>query len=125
MAYANFLWVIRGYIDLLCGGVGLRRGRRNSTELQQGDALDFWRVEKLVTNKLLRLKAEMKLPGKAWLQYEIIPIEENKCNLVQSAFFEPKGLLGLIYWYFLYPIHKIIFSGLIKTLNKNILSNGI
>ena len=123
--YANFLWVIRGYIDLLFGGVGLRRGRRNSTELQQGDALDFWRVEKLVTNKLLRLKAEMKLPGKAWLQYEIIPIEENKCNLVQSAFFEPKGLLGLIYWYFLYPIHKIIFSGLIKTLNKNILSNGI
>jgi len=118
--YANFLWIIRGYIDLLFGGVGLRRGRRNPSELKQGDALDFWRVEKIVENQLLRLKAEMKLPGKAWLQYEIISIDNNKCNLIQSAFFEPKGLGGLAYWYLLYPIHKIIFSGLIKTLNKNI-----
>ena len=118
--YANFLWIIRGYIDLLFGGVGLRRGRRNPSELKQGDALDFWRVEKIIENKLLRFKAEMKLPGKAWLQYEIISLENNQCNLIQSAFFEPKGLGGLAYWYFLYPIHKIIFSGLIKTINRNI-----
>ena len=121
--YANFLWIIRGYIDLLVGGVGLRRGRRNSTELKQGDTLDFWRVEKLVANTLLRLKAEMKLPGKAWLQYEIIPINKNKCNLIQSAFFEPKGLGGLAYWYFLYPIHKIIFNGLIKTVGERVENN--
>ena len=118
--YGNFLWIIRGYIDLLVGGVGLRRGRRNPTELKQGDALDFWRVEKISLNKLIRLKAEMKLPGNAWLQYEIIPINNQQCELIQSAYFAPKGLGGLAYWYILYPIHKIIFSGLINTINKNI-----
>ena len=73
--------------------------------------------------KQQRLKAEMKLPGKAWLQYEIIPINKNKCNLIQSAFFEPKGLGGLAYWYFLYPIHKIIFNGLIKTVGERVENN--
>ena len=118
--YANFLWMIRGYIDLLVGGVGLRRGRRNATELKQGDALDFWRVEKINLNKLIRLKAEMKLPGSAWLQYEIISIDNEKCEIIQSAYFAPKGLGGLIYWYSLYPIHKIIFSGLINTISRKI-----
>ena len=115
--YANFLWIIRGYIDLMVGGVGLRRGRRNPTELKQGDALDFWRVEKIINNKLLRLKAEMKLPGKAWLEYEIIE-EKYNCRLIQKAYFMPTGLLGLFYWYALYPIHKIIFRGLIRTIKK-------
>ena len=117
--YANFLWTIRGYIDLMVGGVGLRRGRRHPLELKQGDALDFWRVEKIIDKKLLRLKAEMKLPGIAWLEYEI-----NKKNdiseLIQKAYFMPTGLFGLFYWYSLYPLHKIIFAGLIKTIKKEI-----
>ena len=121
--YANILWVIRGYIDLLVGGVGLRRGRRNPAELKQGDALDFWRVEKLILNKLIRLKAEMKLPGSAWLQYEIISINNEKSELIQSAYFAPRGLGGLAYWYLLYPIHKIIFSGLIKTIGERVENN--
>ena len=115
--YANFLWSIRGYIDLLFGGVGLRRGRRHPSKLKQGDALDFWRVEKVVSNKLLRLKAEMKLPGKAWLEYEIF---ENKDNviLLQKAYFMPTGLFGLLYWYGLYPLHKVIFSGLVNRIKS-------
>ena len=118
--FANYLWEIRGYIDLMLGGVGLRRGRRNANEIKQGDALDFWRVEKLLTNKIIRLKAEMIVPGKAWLQYEINSIDKLKCELIQSAYFAPKGLFGLAYWYLLYPIHKIIFSGLIKAIRKKI-----
>lgn len=123
--YGNFLWRMRGYIDLLVGGVGLRRGRRNPVELKQGDALDFWRVEKIISNKLLRLKAEMKLPGIAWLQYEIVSISDTKSELIQTAYFASKGLGGLLYWYILYPIHQIIFSGLIKTIKKKIELNEI
>ena len=117
--YANFLWVIRGYIDLLFGGVGLRRGRKNSNKLEQGDALDFWRVEKIIQNKLIRLKAEMKLPGDAWLEYAIKSNSRNT-QLIQTAYFVPKGLPGLVYWYFLYPIHKIIFSGIINKIKEEI-----
>ena len=123
--YGNFLWRIRGYIDLLLGGVGLRRGRRSPYELRQGDALDFWRVEKIIDNKLLRLKAEMKLPGNAWLQYEIISIDNLKTEVIQTAYFAPKGLGGLTYWYILYPIHQIIFSGLIKNIKRNVEGYGI
>ena len=117
--YANFLWIIRGYIDLFFGGVGLRRGRRHPTKLKQGDALDFWRVEKIIPNKLLRLKAEMKLPGKAWLEYEIVQKKIN-CDLIQKAYFMPTGLLGLAYWYVLYPLHKIIFRGMVQTIKKEV-----
>ena len=120
--YANFLWSIRGYIDLMFGGVGLRRGRRHPYDLKQGDALDFWRVEKIIPNKLLRLKAEMKLPGKAWLEYEILD-RKNDCQLIQRAYFMPTGLFGLIYWYSLYPLHKIIFRGLINNIKKEVLKS--
>jgi hypothetical protein len=120
--YANFLWSIRGYIDLIFGGVGLRRGRRHPYDLKQGDALDFWRVEKIIPNKLLRLKAEMKLPGKAWLEYEILD-RNNGCQLIQRAYFMPTGLFGLVYWYSLYPIHKIIFRGLIINIKKEVLKS--
>ena len=115
--YANFLWSIRGYIDLLVGGVGLRRGRTHPSKLKQGEALDFWRVEKIVANNLLRLKAEMKLPGKAWLEYEIIK-DQSDLILFQKAYFMPTGLFGLAYWYGLYPLHKIIFSGLINRIKS-------
>jgi uncharacterized protein YbjT (DUF2867 family) len=116
--YANFLWRIRGYIDLLCGGVGLRRGRRSETELLPGDPLDFWRVEAIEKNKLLRLHAEMKLPGEAWLQFEVESAGKNRSTLTQTAFFEPKGLLGLLYWYPVYPLHGIIFGGMIKAIKR-------
>jgi len=98
------------------GGVGLRRGRRHPDELRVGDALDFWRVEAIEPGRLLRLRAEMKVPGAAWLQFETQPHGETGTLLVQTAFFAPKGLSGLLYWYGLYPVHGRIFSGMIHAL---------
>jgi hypothetical protein len=117
--YANYLWKIRGYVDLLFGGVGLRRGRRSETELLPGDPLDFWRVEEIEKNKLLRLRAEMKLPGKAWLQFQVEENPNNHSTLTQTAFYEPKGLWGLLYWYSVYPLHGLIFGGMIKSIQKS------
>ena len=117
--YANYLWKIRGYIDLLIGGVGMRRGRRSETELTSGDPLDFWRVEEIEKNKLLRLRAEMKLPGEAWLQFNVENIDDNKSTLTQTAFFEPKGLWGLLYWYSIYPFHGLIFGGMVKAVKNS------
>jgi uncharacterized protein DUF2867 len=114
--YANNLWRLRGYFDVLIGGPGVRRGRRYSNELRVGDFLDFWRVEALIPNQLLRLRAEMKVPGKAWLEFEIIPQVESGVRILQTAYFEPTGLLGLLYWYGLYPIHAAIFQGMISAI---------
>jgi hypothetical protein len=110
MAWA---WEIRGFIDRLIGGVGLRRGRRDPDELRVGDALDLWRGEAVEPECLLRLRAEMKVPGKAWLQLKVTPHEAEQTLLSQTAFFAPRGLLRWLYWYALYPIHGLIFSGLI------------
>jgi uncharacterized protein YbjT (DUF2867 family) len=109
-------WELRGALDRLVGGVGLRRGRRDPDELRVGDALDFWRVEAIEPGRLLRLRAEMKVPGAAWLQFETQPHVEHGTLLVQTAFFAPKGLAGLLYWYGLYPVHGRIFSGMIHAL---------
>jgi hypothetical protein len=114
--YENMLWKLRGYLDELIGGVGLSRGRQASEELRVGDPVDFWRVEALIPDRLLRLRAEMKVPGKAWLQFEIIPQGETEVRLIQTAFYEPDGLAGLLYWYVLYPIHRIIFRGMIAAI---------
>jgi hypothetical protein len=114
--YANILWRLRGYFDELIGGPGLRRGRRVPDELRIGDPLDFWRVEALVPDQLLRLRAEMKVPGKAWLQFEIIPQNQSRVCIVQTAFYEPGGLMGQLYWYVLYPIHTVIFQGMITAI---------
>ena len=111
--YMNWVWELRGFIDRIIGGVGLRRGRRDPDELRVGDALDFWRVEAVEPERLLRLRAEMKVPGKAWLQFQVALREEGQTLLSQTAFFAPKGLLGWLYWYALYPLHGLIFSGLI------------
>lgn len=111
--YMNWAWRIRGFIDRMIGGVGLRRGRRDPDELRVGDALDFWRVEAVEPGRLLRLRAEMKVPGKAWLQLKVTPHEGEQTLLSQTAFFAPKGLFGWLYWYALYPMHGLIFSGLI------------
>jgi uncharacterized protein YbjT (DUF2867 family) len=112
--HANWIWLVRGMIDNLVGGVGFRRGRRHPDDLRVGDALDFWRVEALEPGRLMRLRAEMKVPGQAWLQFEIFPQTMQSNLLIQTAFFEPKGLPGLMYWYVLYPIHRWMFSKLIK-----------
>ncbi len=112
--YGNWLWQIRGYLDKLAGGVGLRRGRTNLNTINVGDSLDFWRV--LYANKeegRLLLFAEMKLPGEAWLEFKIIDDE-----LVQTATFRPLGILGRIYWYSVLPFHGFIFSGMLKALTK-------
>jgi uncharacterized protein YbjT (DUF2867 family) len=112
--YMDWAWKIRGFLDKLAGGVGLRRGRRNPSELLPGDALDFWRV--LAADKesgRLMLYAEMKMPGEAWLEFEIIN-KENKNYFKQTATFRPKGLLGRMYWYALLPFHYFIFRNMAK-----------
>ena len=83
-----------------------------------GDAVDFWRVEAVEPNRLLRLRAEMKVPGRAWLEFRVEPIDASTSRLSQTAFFAPRGLTGLLYWYILYPIHTVIFSGLAKKLGR-------
>jgi uncharacterized protein YbjT (DUF2867 family) len=111
--YGNWLWRLRGFLDLLVGGVGVRRGRRDPRTVVPGDALDFWRVEAFEPDGLLRLSAEMKLPGRAWLQFEVEPDGEG--SLVrQTAIFDPVGLLGLAYWYALYPAHQLVFAGMLR-----------
>jgi uncharacterized protein YbjT (DUF2867 family) len=116
--YFDWAWRLRGALDRLMGGVGLRRGRRDPVEIRVGDALDFWRVEAVEEGKLLRLRAEMKVPGKAWLQFEVHPKENGESQLNQTAYFAPKGFFGLLYWYILYPLHGLIFSGLVKELKR-------
>jgi uncharacterized protein YbjT (DUF2867 family) len=112
--YMNWSWVIRGWADKLVGGVGLRRGRRHPDDIRVGESLDFWRVESVKPNQSLLLRAEMKVPGKAWLKFESLPLDPDKTLLTQTAYFAPKGLFGFLYWYSLYPIHSFIFSGLIR-----------
>jgi uncharacterized protein YbjT (DUF2867 family) len=112
--YMNWTWRIRGWIDKLVGGVGLRRGRRHPDEIRVGEALDFWRVEAVEAERLIRLRAEMKVPGKAWLEFQSLPQPDGKTLLTQTAFFAPRGLWGFLYWYGLYPIHSFIFSGMIR-----------
>lgn len=110
--YGDWLWRARGLLDLAFRGPGMRRGRRSPTHLFAGDTLDFWRVEKIAPARLLRLSAEMRLPGRAWLQFEVEPSESG--SLVrQTAIFDPVGLLGQLYWYALYPIHRFVFAGML------------
>lgn len=111
----NWLWQLRGALDRFVGGVGMRRGRRHPYELREGEALDFWRVEKVETGRLLRLRAEMKLPGEGWLQFEANEGDDGSTELVQTATFAPRGLLGLLYWYGVYPLHGLVFSRMIET----------
>jgi hypothetical protein len=114
----KWIWEIRGVIDKLVGGPGLRRGRRHPTELLAGEALDFWRVAAIEPPHLLRLYAEMKVPGQAWLQWEVIQ-EGSGTKLVQTAMFAPRGFWGVLYWYCLYPLHTVIFSDLASAIAKD------
>lgn len=113
----DWAWALRGLLDRLLGGPGLRRGRRHPSQLLPGEALDFWRVEEVRPFELLRLRAEMRLPGRAWLEWRALP-EERGSHLVQTAYFEPKGLMGFLYWWGLYPIHRRIFSDLAQAIAR-------
>ena len=113
----DWLWRLRGFLDLLVGGVGVRRGRPLPEALQAGDALDFWRVEAFEPGRLLRLSAEMKLPGRAWLEFEVVP-REGGSTIRQTALFDPVGLIGLIYWYGVYPLHRLVFAGMLDGLAR-------
>ncbi len=112
---SNLLWQLRGLLDRAVGGVGMRRGRRHPRELRVGDPVDFWRVEALEPDRLLRLRSEMRLDGHAWLQFTVRP-EGTGSRLEQTAFFEPHGLLGVLYWYSVLPFHLFVFPGMIRTL---------
>ncbi|MEP6473029.1 MAG: SDR family oxidoreductase, partial [Gemmatimonadota bacterium] len=108
--HATYLWKLRGFLDLLVGGPGMRRGRRDPEQLAPGDTLDFWRVEAIEPDRLLRLSAEMRLPGRAWLQFEVDPSGTGS-TIRQTAIFDPAGLFGQIYWYALWPLHQAVFGG--------------
>jgi len=122
--YADVLWRLRGWIDQVIGGVGFRQGRRSDTDLRVGDAVDFWRVETIENEgdtRLLRLRSEMKLPGRSWLQFEVTPAdEESSCTITQTVFFEPKGLGGTLYWNLIALPHRLLFSGMLDALRRRI-----
>ena len=111
--YGNALWRVRGFLDLPFGGAGTRRGRRDPVHLLPGDTVDFWRVEAIEDDRLLRLRAEMRLPGRAWLQFEVVP-EPGGSIIRQTAIFDPSGVLGRLYWYSIWPVHGLVFRGMVR-----------
>lgn len=115
---ADLLWKLRGLIDELVGGVGLRRGRRDPVKLSVGDELDFWRVEELDPGRRILLRAEMKVPGKAWLEFVVEHTSPTTSRLTQTARFYPRGLCGMLYWYGIYPIHALVFRQLIAAIGR-------
>ena len=122
--YGNWLWKIRGFIDLTVGGVGVRRGRSNDNLINVGDTIDWWRVEAYEPNRRVRLIAEMKVPGRAWLEFEVVKTEDE-CMITQTAIFDPVGIAGILYWYSLYPLHQLVFSGMLNNIKKNIISEAL
>ncbi len=115
--YGTFLWKLRGLMDEIFGGVGLRRGRKSLEYLAVGETLDWWRVEEYEPDHLLRLRAEMIVPGRAWLEFEVRS-EGGGSTIRQTAIFDPKGVFGLAYWYALYPIHKLMFRGMLRQIAR-------
>jgi uncharacterized protein YbjT (DUF2867 family) len=114
----NFAWRLRALLDRIVGGVGMRKGSPDPAKIKVGDTLDFFRVEKIEPGRMLGLKAEMKLPGEGWLRFEVTPYGEDRAQLIQTVYFAPKGLPGIVYWYLLYPLHGLIFGRMIKGLAK-------
>lgn len=115
---ADWLWKLRGILDRLHGGPGLRRGRRHPTEIRFGEAIDFWRVTGFEAGRRLELRAEMRLPGEATLTFEVQPGFRQHCTLVQTARFKPRGLAGLAYWYSVVPLHGVVFRGMLRGVKR-------
>ena len=111
--YANWMWQLRGWMDKLVGGIGMRGGRRDPDSLSVGDIVDFWRVEAIEPDRLLRLAAEMKLPGRAILEFEVTR-DSTGSVIRQTAYFDPSGLLGRAYWYSVLPFHYYVFRGMLQ-----------
>lgn len=118
----DWLWRLRGLLDLLVGGVGMRRGRRSPDDLCVGDVLDFWRVEAYEPDRRLLLLAEMKLPGRAWLEFVVEPSGAGS-SIRQTAIFEPLGLAGLAYWYLVFPLHRMVFAGMLEKIAREASAN--
>jgi len=116
---SDFLWYLRGLLDRMIGGVGLRRGRRDPIHLRVGDSLDFWRVESLVPGESLKLYAEMILPGKAWLEFRIKKLPNGQSEVTQEASYSPRGLGGQLYWYAVLPFHSLVFPTMIRNLIRS------
>jgi len=115
---SDLLWWIRGLIDRMFGGVGLRRGRRDPDFLRVGESLDFWRVDEIESGRRLKLYAEMILPGKAWLEF-IVEERDGKTHFIQEATFNPRGLGGQLYWYAVYPLHYLVFPTMVRNILKS------
>jgi len=111
---SEWFWKARGLLDTLRGGVGLRRGRRDQLDLRVGDTVDFWRVERFEQDRLLRLAAEMKIPGRLWLQFEVKPDQNGGAHIRQTTVFDPAGYVGLAYWYLLCPVHQAVFASMLR-----------
>ena len=116
--YGNLLWQMRGWLDCCVGGVGMSRGRTGGAQMQVGDGVDFWRVEEVVPGEEILLRAEMKLPGRAWLQFILLAESRERTLLRCCAWFEPRGLVGELYWGLLYPIHVLIFRGMARAIAR-------
>jgi len=123
---ADALWRVRGFLDRLVGGPGLRRGRRDSSNVSYGDALDFWRVTDVEQDRHLQLRAEMKLPREALLEFSVRPIDERSgwSRLTQTAKFKPRGLLCLAYWYVVLPFHGLVFRGMLRGIERAALASN-
>ncbi len=122
--HANILWRFRGWVDLVFGGIGLRRGRRDPERLYPGDTVDYWRVEAMEPNRLLRLSAEMRVPGRAWLQFEV-EAKDGGSIIHQTAIFDPGGLFGQVYWYALWPVHQYVFGGMLRALGRAAIESAV
>ena len=116
---SDLLWYLRGVLDRMIGGVGLRRGRRDPLHLRVGDSLDFWRVESLEPEKSLKLYAEMILPGKAWLEFKINKLPNGKSQVIQEASYLPRGLGGQLYWFAILPFHGLVFPTMIRNIIRS------
>jgi hypothetical protein len=121
---ADLLWRARGFLDRLVGGPGLRRGRRDPDLVAYGDAVDFWRVTAVTPGRELRLRAEMRLPGDAELQFIVDPSPGGCCRLIQTARFKPRGLAGIAYWYAVLPFHAIVFRGMLEGIRRDAEASG-